>query len=296
MRIEHGERTYTGLDKSTGYAQVVGQVTFAQAEKIADAVLNERYALGPSGATPGKHQIRYQRGILMPPGYLAVDPSERTFTQTECVTDRAQMATLRVRVRFLHLTQRTLFARGDEGTWLPVDELDLGSEIIRRWDEASYVQVDIETKISALVEGVVSHHFGALDAFSTQEVSTAEGRSGLVEREARTVRGVVELRADPFEGPHGVMRLMARVRNTTEPLNVVTDRDEALRHALVSCHVLLSLDKGKFISRTAPPEFARGYVSLCENEGTYPVLVDESAKTVLSSPIALSDVLVSSKR
>jgi hypothetical protein len=145
--------------------------------------------------------------------------------------------------------------------------------------------VDIEVPVLELVEGLFTRHFGYPGVTLIREVTTHDGRPHVVEWISRSINGTVELRADPQHGPHGVVRLLVRVRNTTEPLQELASSDEARSFSLVGCHAILALDKGRFISVEDPPAFSARYVALCENEGTRPVIVDDSARILFSAPI-----------
>ena len=80
---------------------------FAAIGEVADALLYEGYVLYPYRASSGKNTNRWQFGVLMPPGYVADDPSERSSSQTEIVLEADRGATLLVRARFLHAQHRT---------------------------------------------------------------------------------------------------------------------------------------------------------------------------------------------
>ena len=80
---------------------------FDAVQQIADALLFEGYVLYPYRASDGKNRVRWQFGVLMPPDYCVVDPSERGWSQTECLLDGDQ-AVLSVRVRVLQAQRRTV--------------------------------------------------------------------------------------------------------------------------------------------------------------------------------------------
>jgi hypothetical protein len=69
------------------------------------------------------------------------------------------------------------------------------------------------------------------------------------------------------------------------------DRPGWLRHALVACHLLLEVEGASFVSLLDPPEWAKGFVGSCVNEGVFPVLggPDDEDHVVLSSPIIMYD-------
>src|ERR1700751_3678057 len=82
-------------------------MNFDRARQIADAVLYEGYILYPYRASAQKNRSRWQFGVVMAPGYAAADPSERSFTQAECVLEHAGQPLVRVILRFLQVQRRT---------------------------------------------------------------------------------------------------------------------------------------------------------------------------------------------
>jgi hypothetical protein len=89
-------------------------VSFETAQKIADAVLFEGYLLYPYRASSQKNQLRWQFGVLMPPGY----PEEAATAQTECLVEPGVDPKLDVRLRFLQVKAA---AGLDEGITREVD-------------------------------------------------------------------------------------------------------------------------------------------------------------------------------
>ena len=86
-----------------------------------------------------------------------------------------------------------------------------------------------------------------------------------------------------------LFRLTVRVSNTS-PFEG-DGREEALKQTFCSTHTILEIDGGEFVSLTDCPERLRPEAELCENVGTWPVLVGSAGErhTVLSSPIILPD-------
>jgi len=84
------------------------------ARRVADAILYEGYLLYPYHKSAQKNQVRFQFGVLMPPGYATVDAFEPSSSQTECLLECADDAEVRVLVRFLQLQQRTVQAVSPE--------------------------------------------------------------------------------------------------------------------------------------------------------------------------------------
>jgi hypothetical protein len=222
------------------------------------------------------------RGALIPYEPTTTDPFRQDYAQTEWLAERAELALLSARVRFRHMTRVISRKRRDDGVWIEV----AGSDDGRGEPEVpETIRVDVEAPVAELVEGLHTHQFGFPGMTVTREVTDVDGGSRVVELISQSVTGVVELRADPQPGPHGVIRFLIRVRNTTEPLQQIIDRNQRRDFALVGCHAIVALSKGRFISIEDPPAFSARYVALCENQGTRPHIVDDSARILLSAPI-----------
>jgi hypothetical protein len=233
--------------------------------RIADAVLYEGYILYPYRASAQKNRSRWQFGVVMAPGYAAVDPSESSFTQTECVLEHSGQPAVQVILRFLQVQRRST------------------QDAAGSWDEAVEQEVEFTVDTSQLLgPGLVS------------EFSVPGGEDhdpGTTVRRREPLAGTVSVRTTPVPGPWGAVRLQVRVENTTAAQPVPALRDEALPTALVAAHLIVTASGGEFISMTDPPEWARTAVAGCQNTGTWPVLADPDGGRgiVLASPIILYD-------
>ena len=228
--------------------------------KIADAVLYEGYILYPYRASAAKNQSRWQFGVVMAPGYAAADPSETSFTRAECVLEHTGQPAVRVLLRFLQVQRRT--GNGD------------------RWDEAVEREVEVSADAAALFGDGITQEFA---------VAGGEEHEDEVVRRREPLAGAVTIRAAEVPGPWRALTLQVRVENRTEPGSVPRRREDALPAALVAAHTIITVDGGKFLSMTDPPEWARPAVAGCRNEGGWPVLADPGDRVVLSSPIILYD-------
>jgi hypothetical protein len=90
----------------------------------------------------------------------------------------------------------------------------------------------------------------------------------------------------------GYVRLRLRLENR-EPWRAEfdVDRDAMLQRSLVGAHLLLAVERGRFVSLLEPPEEAGAVAGSCQNRHTWPVLVGDRAqrRLMLSSPIVLYD-------
>jgi hypothetical protein len=228
--------------------------------KIADAVLYEGYILYPYRASSQKNRSRWQFGVVMAPGYAAADPSETSFTRAECVLEHGGQPAVRVLLRFLQVQRRT--GSGES------------------WDEAVEREIEVAADAAALFGDGVTEEFS---------VEGGEDREEDVVRRREPLAGAVTVRAAEVPGPWRALKLQVRVENRTDLGSVPRRREDALPTSLVAAHAIITVDGGKFLSMTDPPEWAAPAVAGCRNEGGWPVLADPDGQVMLSSPIILYD-------
>ncbi|MBB4922490.1 hypothetical protein [Kitasatospora kifunensis] len=264
---------------------------FAVARQIADAVLFEGYVLYPYRASAAKNRLRWQFGVLVPPGY-GQDSAEHSTQRTECVMEPRRGAALAVQLRFLRAQRRTVQRALPEGGFETVQELELADRVLQAWDEGVEERVELLLPVEKLADDGVLHPF-RLAAREEQEPIQRDGAViGRLLRRREQLDGVLRLRTQEVPGPYRAVRLTAVVENTSAWLPPPDGRRaDALPYSLVSAHLLLALDRGAFLSATDPPQWARAAVAECRSEHTWPVLVGgpQCEDVVLSSPIILED-------
>ena len=267
--------------------------TFEEVRPVADAVLYEGYVLYPYRADDGKNRVRWQFGVLAPPALADTDPSERSHLRAEVLLE-ARPETIDLRLRFLQVQRRTV-ERAVGGTsqderedaWEEVASLDAGDTAYLPFDEAVSHDVDARFRVADIV---LRDHVEAVSVPGGAETETVPG--GRLVRERVPLEATLHVGAEELPGPYGVTRVRVVVTNRTPwdadpPLR----REDALRRSLVAAHLLARVDAGRFLSLTDPPEWSRGYVDGCDNEGVWPVLAGEEGASdlVLCSPIILPD-------
>ena len=236
-------------------------MNFAAARAVADAVMYEGYILYPYRASAPKNRSRWQFGVVMAPGYTAVDPSERDFAQTECVLEHGAQTTVAVVIRFLQVQRRT-----SDGS---------------SWDEAVEHELVIRVDAARLLDGHVTEF----------QIPEGEEREGDIVRRRENLTASVSVRLTALPGPWGAGRLRVRVDNRSASAAVPRTRQDALPTALVAAHMIIGVLGGAFISMTDSPEWAGAEVQACENVGCWPVLAgaDGGREVMLSTPIILYD-------
>jgi hypothetical protein len=249
-------------------------MSLGEVRRIADAVLYEGYILYPYRASSQKNQSRWQFGVLMPPGYTAVDPSENSALRAECVFEHYGDPAVEVTVRFLQVQRRRT-----EGT--PDASARAGPAV---WDEA------VEREATVTVAGPDLLGPGAVSRFTVPGGEDTEtGPAARVVRRREPLTGSVSVRATPLPGPWQAARLTVAVTN--ESGGPAGSRDEALPAALIAAHLIITVSGGAFLSMTDPPEWASHEVGGCRNTGCWPVLAgpDDSRQIMLAAPIILPD-------
>lgn len=267
------------------------------ARKVADAILYEGYLLYPYRASSRKNRARFQFGVLMPSAYRAVDDSERSSCQTECLLECPDDAHVEVMVRFLWLRRRTVLAcstvpADDGGELRQVESLTVDGTTYTCFDEAEEREELVTAPVSRLLDSDTVHAFRCPGGEESTDLVDAGGRRvGALVRRWTDLDGAVEVHAERVAGPYRALRLRVRVRNLTVPDRPPRDRDGGLAHALIAAHALIGVDGGTFLSMTDPPEWAAAEVAACANVGTWPVLAGpaECGDLMLSAPVILYD-------
>lgn len=265
---------------------------FRAATQVADAVLFEGYVLYPYRASARKNQLRWQFGVLMPPGYGA-GTGEHSASRTECLVDPRDGATVHVRVRFLQAQRRDVEARDAVG-FQPVPVLSLSDREVVAWDEGVVREEEVDVDLARVLAHGSEHVLTVPGGRDTEDVLDDGDVVGRLVRRREELRARLSLTAERLEGPYGVVRLRLDLANLTAyrpSRGSDVDRADALRHALVAAHLLVGLGDAAFLSLLEPAEWARPAVEGCVNEHTWPVLVGAGDRhdVVLSSPIILYD-------
>ena len=264
----------------------------ADARRVADAILYEGYLLYPYRGSARKNQSRFQFGVLMPPAYRDADASEPSASQTECLLEAPDDASVTVIARFLHLQRRQVEVTNGAGGYRPVASVQVADAEVITWDEAAEREHRATVPLAALLNGGVDSAFEVPGSESTETLTGGAGHSAgrLVRRQA-PLTAVIRLRAERLPGPYGALRLRLTIENRTIPDGPLRRREDGLRFALIATHALIHVPGGRFLSLTDPPEWAAPYAGACTSVATWPVLAgpEECRELVLSSPVILYD-------
>ncbi len=263
-------------------------MSLSRARTVADAVLYEGYLLYPYRSSSRKNQVRWQFGVLGPPGAAAAGVGEEPDMAVQClVRCDSDDAGVHVYLRFLQLQVRSVERAANNG-FARVPELHVAGITHVAWDEAVECEQPLgpypmrELRSGVTVPVLVS---GGEDV---EELRDDAGEVvGRLVRRREQVTAQVTLSAVP-DG--SVDRLEIRVENIgPDPQG---DKDAATRTSLLGAHLLLvALDGTAFVSVLDPPEDAREAASRCMQHRCWPVLTGNEGDLdiVLASPIILYD-------
>jgi hypothetical protein len=269
-------------------------VNLDRVEQIAEAVLYEGYMLYPYRPSSVKNQQRWTFGVLYPPSWCDHQfGADRSSMQTECLLKAGESTRLTIKVRFLHIVQRSIAKLVSDlsahPTLEPVDRLELVDRVYQPWQEA------VERELSYI--GLDPSDFATMSPLlfvfpagkSIEYLRDEQGKPmGAIIREWKALNGSVEIRS---LGSHDdVVRITVQVENlNSNTASSSGARESILLDSLVSAHTILGVDDGEFLSLLEPPAGFEDEAAQCRNVGTWPVLATDNNDAILSSPIILYD-------
>ncbi|HEX5425834.1 MAG TPA: hypothetical protein VFW94_19960 [Candidatus Acidoferrales bacterium] len=270
-------------------------------DRIAEAVLYEGYILYPYRPSALKNRQRWNFGALCPRSYSeAQDGNELWSSKTQCLAIASDSATVDVKVCFLHLVKRRAarvtrtvadLCECTDADFEFVEVLEVGCDRRYTWQEAIGREFEFQHIAGAYASEEKHFEFQLNALESVEPVRGPAGEiAGAFTREQNAIDGSARVQIEKVRD--SLLRITLHISNETDfPAAFRASRDEAMMHSLVSCHAVLKIQNGEFVSLLDPPEQFADFASACENVGAYPVLVGEKGQrsTMLSSPVILYD-------
>ncbi len=270
-------------------------------ESVVQAVLYEGYMLYPYRPSSVKNRQRWTFGGVFPRAYVEASGSDVSAMQRECVVDGSADTRFAVRPGCLQLIRRdvrqVIDPRGArpevcEPPSRPVASMEVGGRRFDAWQEASETQLDFApATLGELCTTGQRMPFSLDGSRQTESLRDAnELVCGVLLRTREVIDGRLECCA--VRVADHVFRVTVRIVNATRVEAPKTlSRDDASLFSLVSCHAVLGVEEGEFVSSMAPPDELAAEAAACRNAGLWPVLVGEepAPDTMLASPIILYD-------
>ncbi len=232
-------------------------MSLTDARAVADAVLYEGYLLYPYRSTSAKNQLRWQFGVLGPPGAAEDGIGDDPRLATQCLLHAPPGEPephITVHLRFLQLQHRS------------ADD----------WDEAVEHEVRLPERRLADLTTVVIDPVAIAGGNDPDPVGRTRWPLAAEVRSHATRLG-------------DYARLSLEVQNRA-PSRSGT-KDEALRTSLIGTHLLIEVTGRGFVSLLDPPADAESIVAGCRQHRCWPVLAGPPGTTdvVLASPIIVYD-------
>ncbi len=272
---------------------------FDTARAVADAILYEGYLLYPYRRSSVKNKIRWQFGVLVPPGWAqahglddtsVAGSAESWWQQSEFLLRADDDARLSLRLRFLQLQRREAEEFTADGAFRPAGRLDAGSHEELTFDEAAPRQFDVEATVGDLLRGGERTGIEVPGWQEMTAVSDGCGRlAGRVRRRRSPLHLAMAVSAARCEGAIPTVRVRVRVENAEQAADPAAPREVILAQSALATHLLAAVDSGSFISLLDPPQWAAADARACVNVHAFPVLAGECDDVLLSAPVLLYD-------
>jgi hypothetical protein len=263
--------------------------SFAPALDVANAVLYEGYLLYPYTASSPKNQMRWQFGVIVPPGSDASSRGEPSEQQTEVLLHSEGDPRIDVVARYLQAQTRQVEARSDDG-FVPVPSLTVDGVEHVTFEEA--VEREVPVALRPLRRTSAEAVIAVEERRAIEPLRNAAGSLvGRIVRASCALDGTVSVSAETVGD--ALIKIQVRIENRT-PAPATERREAMLRHAFISAHAILYGRGGSFLSALDPPEFAAPASAALEQRNLWPVLAGprndaRRAALVLASPIILYD-------
>ncbi len=251
-------------------------------ENLTRTVIYEGYSIFPYHRSAVKNQKPIPFGVIYPEKYHINDPHAPSLMRTECIVVGAKGTAINITVRFLHLITTQSCEPNEKS-----DNSTFGNgwqTIERRIHSEDLLLAELVHK-----NKILPIAFDKIDEKESWDKEKAGVKSKQI-NSVSEIKGEIILDAFPVENKTGIYRLRVTVKNNTSVENSGTiSRDEALRQSFLSTNTILKITNGELISCQNPPEDFKDIIAKCESIGTWPILIDESHTTMLSSPMILYD-------
>lgn len=243
-------------------------------EDIARTLLYEGYALYPYHRSSVKNQKPVPFGVVYPQEYHVHNSYAHAQMQTQCIVKGSGQFSISLAVRFLQLQKITienkeLNVEGKQAGWQTVERTISTGDL----DVAGLVKCRKEIPV-AFDELVEKNGEAKID--TTRVISSS------------AITGTITMEALSLENVPGAFRITIIITNTTPVKNAISaTRDDIFFLSFLSTHTILNTT-GEFISHQNPGVW-KAAIEECLNLNTWPILMEESNRTLLSSPIILYD-------
>ncbi|MEO8111573.1 MAG: hypothetical protein ABI594_16120 [Ginsengibacter sp.] len=265
-------------------------------DNISRTLLYEGYSLFPYHRSAIKNQKPIPFGVVYPKEYNAFNAHAHSNMQTECIVTGDENLIINISVRFLHLKKIEVFQNeingSEEDNFIPVYELNLNGKLFQPgWQTIERKLDSGDLPLSQLLDKEKKIAFAFDEEIENNFLHNKNG--DIVGKQINSIMGLkgdVALKVSAIENIKNAYKIHVSISNETPVSNAKEiSRDEIFNQSCLSTNTILNMANGKFISIQNPAEEWRPIVAQCHNNGTWPILIDETDTTMLSSPIIVYD-------
>lgn len=257
-------------------------------ENLTKTVLYEGYSIFPYHRSAIKNQKPIPFGVIYPEEYHKYNHYAPSLMQTECVVNTESQVSININVRFLHLIKTEVFQNDNTEK---ENKNNFNKFSHEGWQT---IERTIPSGDVPLYELVNSKQTFIIDFDSVEQTKYSTGENDLLKSKqinsVSKINGTITLEAFPIENKSSFFRIRVTVTNNSVINNAETaSQHEAFSQSFISTNTILKITGGEFSSEQNPSENFKSIISQNKNIGTWPILIEESNRTMLSSPIILYD-------
>ncbi|HEV8083383.1 MAG TPA: hypothetical protein VGP55_09290 [Chitinophagaceae bacterium] len=265
-------------------------------DDITRTLLYEGYSLFPYHRTAIKNQKPIPFGVVYPTDYNIFNTHAHSNMQTECIVTGDENLIINISVRFLHLKKIQIVQKevneSEEDNFVPAFELNLNGDIFQPgWQTIERKLDSGDLSVLRLMEKseIISFKFDR----DVESISLCDENGEIAAKQINSIlgmQGAIVMKASAIENNENAFRIHVSITNDTpvEDAKEVS-RDEIFNQSFLSTNIILNAVNGKFISVQNPGIEWGTIIEQCHNRGTWPILIDETDTTLLSSPIIVYD-------
>ena len=259
------------------------------------SILYEGYSLYPYYRSAVKNQMPVPFGVIFPQDYAAFHEHAPSRIQSECIIAGISNPSVTIQVRFLQVRKTEVFEKrtgdGENGEFIAVARtevndrcLESGWQTIERNHSFECRAADLINRCKILPVAFDSWNEGEM-IFNADKKVVAK----LVTTVSAT-QGMIGFAMELIEGKSDAYRLTVVVTNATHIDQAATiSRDAVLGQSFLSSNIVFKTGEAQFISHLDPPSQWQSAIDACRNIHTWPIIVDDDNRALLSSPIILND-------
>ena len=262
---------------------------------LTHTLLYEGYSLFPYYRHAVKNQKPIPFGVVYPADYQSFNEHAHCEMVTDCIITGDKNLRISIDVRFLHLIKTEIFQKEESASgkhnFTPVYELNFKELYQSGWQTIERKISSGDIPLAYLADKRILLPFSFEKKVESENILNGQGEiAGKKITTIHSTKGTIVIKAIPLEKIGNAYRVVIFINNTTPVAKAKSiSRDDVFGHSFLSTNTILTALNGEFISLQNPNIKWQPVIEQCRNIDTWPILIDESNSTLLSSPIIVYD-------